>query len=226
MKKNRMMRLASVLLVAVLMTTCTISGTFAKYVTSAGSSDSARVAKFGVTITANGKTFAEAYDTENEKVASTVVSATYDTDDTHLVAPGTSGDMAKMVLSGTPEVDVKVTYVGTFDLSDNWVDSNGDYYCPLEITIKGETTETVKGLNYSSVTAFEDAVKAKIDGYSKTYQANTDLSTKGSESLGISWTWAFEGNDDVKDTFLGDQAAAGNAATVILSVVTTVTQID
>lgn len=45
MRKNRMMRAASALLVAVLMTTCTISGTFAKYVTSADSTDTARVAK-------------------------------------------------------------------------------------------------------------------------------------------------------------------------------------
>ena len=47
MKKNRMMRAASALLVAVLMTTCTISGTFAKYTTSATGSDAARVANWG-----------------------------------------------------------------------------------------------------------------------------------------------------------------------------------
>ena len=52
MKKNKMMRLASGLLVAVLITTSTISGTFAKYVTTADAKDEARVAKFGVVITA------------------------------------------------------------------------------------------------------------------------------------------------------------------------------
>ncbi|MFR0985955.1 MAG: hypothetical protein ACLSFZ_04975 [Frisingicoccus sp.] len=45
MKKNRMMRLASSLLVLTLLTTCVISGTFAKYTTQAGGSDTARVAK-------------------------------------------------------------------------------------------------------------------------------------------------------------------------------------
>ena len=64
MKKNTMMRLASVLLIAVLMSTCAISGTFAKYVTSDSSSDSARVARWGF----NGTTlniedlFVAAYD--------------------------------------------------------------------------------------------------------------------------------------------------------------------
>ena len=47
MKKNRMMRLASILLVCVLLTTSVISGTFAKYTTSQDASDSARVAHWG-----------------------------------------------------------------------------------------------------------------------------------------------------------------------------------
>ena len=62
MKKNRMMRLASGLLVAVLMTTSMISGTFAKYVTTASASDNARVAKWGVTLAANGLLYSEVYD--------------------------------------------------------------------------------------------------------------------------------------------------------------------
>ena len=57
MRNNRMMRAASALLVAVLLTTSTISGTFAKYVTEKEVSDTARVAKWGVEIDAelNGK---------------------------------------------------------------------------------------------------------------------------------------------------------------------------
>ena len=50
MKKNTMMRVASALLVAVLLSTCAISGTFAKYVTTASGSDTARVAKWDVQI--------------------------------------------------------------------------------------------------------------------------------------------------------------------------------
>ncbi|MDE6767712.1 MAG: hypothetical protein K2J35_05915, partial [Eubacterium sp.] len=61
MKKNKMMRIASALLVLCLLTTCVISGTFAKYVTSNDGSDSARVAKFGVSVTVSGSTFAKEY---------------------------------------------------------------------------------------------------------------------------------------------------------------------
>ncbi len=46
MKKNTMMRIASVLLVAVVLTTCAISGTFAKYTSEKEVSDSATVAKW------------------------------------------------------------------------------------------------------------------------------------------------------------------------------------
>ena len=50
MKKNKMMRLASCLLVLVMLSTSMISGTFAKYVTTGSAEDTARVAKFGVDI--------------------------------------------------------------------------------------------------------------------------------------------------------------------------------
>ena len=61
MKKNKMMRLASSLLVAVLLTSSVISGTFAKYVTSDGASDSARVAKFGVIVDVVSNAFSDSY---------------------------------------------------------------------------------------------------------------------------------------------------------------------
>lgn len=217
MKKNKMMRIASVLLIAVIFTTCAISGTFAKYVTSGKGSDSARVAKFGVTVTGTADTFKETYakdDSSFTLAANTVVS----TED--VVAPGTSGEMAAFTLSGTPEVAVRVTFAGTLELGDKWVDSTSAYYCPIEITV-GSTV--LKGKDYSSADLFEADVKAEIATYSKDYAANTTLSTI---APAISWKWTFEGNDDVKDTYLGDQAANGNAASISLNVTATVTQID
>lgn len=52
MKKNKMLRLASVLLIVVILTTCVIGGTLAKYTTSDSAADTARVAQWGVTVTA------------------------------------------------------------------------------------------------------------------------------------------------------------------------------
>lgn len=221
MMKHWSFKTAGILLVLVLMTSCFVGGTFAKYTTAAEGMDSARVAKFGVTITANGTSFAEKYATNDAEVAGTIANSVVSMD--KVIAPGTQGNMASMTLTGTPEVAVKVTYEATVDLSANWKDATGTYYCPLEIKVGDDT---LKGTAFASAADFAAAVKAKIDAYSKQYAAGTDLSAQGADSLQISWAWAFDGNDDVKDTYLGDQAAAGNAATVSIKVKTTVTQID
>ena len=89
MRKNRMMRAASALLVAVLMTTCTISGTFAKYVTEVSSEDFARVAKWGFEPSAMDLSdlFKDAYDLNPDGTIE-VDSAT----PADVIAPGTWGE--------------------------------------------------------------------------------------------------------------------------------------
>ena len=241
-KTGKTMRVAGLLLALVLVTSCFVGGTFAKYVTSGGGTDEARVAKFGVKVTATGDVFAEEYDAKDPKVdgydgkviAKSVISSDK-TKHEKVVAPGTAKENALTVsVTGTPEVAVKVEYVAhvTFNESltepDNWKDKDGHYYCPLVITVNGTA---YKGLDYASATEFEDAVEGAINSLTKNYPANTDLSQSGSKGVAISWEWPFEGGEgskqtDVKDTYLGDQAAAGKAATVGIVVATTVTQID
>ena len=53
-KKNVLMRSAGLLLALVLVTSCFVGSTFAKYTVSESGFDTARVAKFGVNIEANG----------------------------------------------------------------------------------------------------------------------------------------------------------------------------
>lgn len=223
-KKNNALRAASTLLIAVLLSTCAISGTFAKYVTSGSGTDSARVAKWGVEITATGETFAKSYakdDTSFTVDTYTVVSAA----DDKVVAPGTNGNMAAFTLNGIPETAFRVSFDGTMELGDKWVDAEGGYYCPIKIKV-GNTT--FNGVDYTSAADFQTAVNNKIAAFSKDYAANVDLSTIAADAPAISWSWPFYTSDenDVKDTYLGNQAAAGNAATISLSVSATVTQID
>lgn len=227
MEENKMMRVVFSLLVAVLLTTCAISGTFAKYVTSGSNSGSARVAKFGVTVSGTADVFKKTYAKDGQSVtlnADTVVS----TED--VVAPGTSGSMANFTITGTPEVAVRVEFAGELELGNNWVDSNSAYYCPIEITVG---KETVKGLSYKSADDFEKAVNAEIAKYTQDYEAGTDLSTIGAAAPTISWAWAFNNDDekdthldDKKDTYLGNQADPSKVANISLSVTATVTQID
>ena len=219
-RSSMMVRLVAVLAVTMMFTMCFVGGTFAKYTTSKFADDDARVAKWGVTVSGTADTFKETYAKDNISftLAENTVVSTED-----VVAPGTSGDMAAFTITGQPEVAVNVKFEGTLELGGNWKDAGGNYYCPIEITV-GSTI--FKGKDYASADLFESAVNAKIATYTKDYEANTDLRTIGGDALAISWKWAFEGNDDVKDTYLGDQAASGNAATISLDVTVTVTQID
>ena len=228
MKKNKMMRIASVLLIAVLMTTCAISGTFAKYVTDAEGTDSARVAKWGVEITANGETFttSETGTVNASATANTVLSAGAVSDISDVVAPGMSGEMVAMTLEGTPEVAVKVTYAAEIEF-DGWLDESGALYLPIIVTIDG-TAYSAAGTNCTTAEAFATYLENKIAEYSCEYAAGTNLSTVENDSLAISWEWAYYVDDDtdVKDTYLGDQAADGTPSTISFTVTTTVTQID
>lgn len=229
-KKNVLMRSAGLLLVLVLVTSCFVGSTFAKYTVSESGFDTARVAKFGVNILANGTMFAREYD------EGTAVKSVISTD--KVVAPGTSGEMVRMAISGTPEVAVNVQYAATLTLNDKWKDKEGNFYCPLRITIAtSEGNEHYYGLDYTNATLFAQAVQDAIGHFNAQYAAGTDLSTitaDGSKlAPTVSWAWAYEGTGthtvtqtDEKDTYLGDQAAKGNAAEIQLTVQTTVTQID
>ena len=234
MKKNVMMRLAAVLLVCVLVTTCGISGTFAKYVTEGKAEDSARVAKFGVTVTGKSGSDNSMF---NTTYSDTDAGVTVESDEA-VVAPGTNGTLTGFTVTGTPEVDVIVAYEdATVELGNNWIDKDDTtkFYCPLTFTVSTNSgTSTLCGLDYESADAFEDAIEAAIKGAKGYYDAGTDLSTVN-DDLTISWSWAFvdatgsaNNQTDAKDTFLGDRAAAdeANAGTISVSITCTVTQVD
>ena len=239
MKKNVMMRLASFLLVAVLISTSAISGTYAKYVTQESGSDKARVAKWGVVIDAdNFGMFATDYKTDDTSATFTgeysVSSAEGDRD--KVMAPGTKGSFADIKITGTPEVAVDVAIVPTVTITGDWL-VEGDFYCPVVITVG---SEAICGLKYDSAAAFAAAIEAKIKGNSAQYAPNTDLSTiYDTTNLDLAWEWAFEDADhealacdcaagaqtDEKDTDLGDKAVAGDLE-ISIGVAITVTQID
>ena len=245
-RKNHTLKLAGILLALVLVTSCFVGGTFAKYVTTGTGSDSARVAKFGVTVTANGTMFAKEYDTNTENVKKLITKSVISSNDEEkVVAPGTSGKMVSMTLAGTPEVAVNVRYTANVKV-DNWVykakeSETGEFYCPITIKVGTDKVGTDKvgtvsicGLDYDNAESFERAVVEAINGYSANYAPGTDLTDLNTvKAPSVSWAWTFENGgvyekkqDNVKDTYLGDQAAKGKAATISLEVVTTVTQID
>lgn len=240
MKKNVMMRLACFLLVAVLISTSAISGTYAKYVTQDQGFESARVAKFGVEIEADSFGMFEA-DYKKDDASATftgdysVSAAAGDRDD--LLAPGTKGSFANIAITGTPEVAVDVAIAATVEVSNNWVDSNGTYYCPVVVTVG---TEAICGLKYASAAEFAAAIEKALEDKSAQYAPNTNLAdTYDTTNLDLAWEWAFEDADhvalacdcaagaqnDVQDTDLGDLAVTQDIY-ISIGVAITVTQVD
>lgn len=215
MRKNRTMRLAALLLALTLITSCFVGGTFAKYVTSGTSEDSARVAKFGVTIDMEADPmFAAEYDTDDTEYTGAVSVKSFNGEDL-VVAPGTNSgnNAATFSISGTPEVATKVSitldvtedvflkaatdkytdwtaapYDETFDLAE-------DYY-PVVFTLKQNGVALASG----NLTA----IKEFVEEYAETayYAPGTVLDAE----FELSWAWAFDG-DDQADTLLGNLAA-------------------
>ena len=243
------MRVAGLLLALVLVTSCFVGGTFAKYVTSGTGVDHAKVAKWGVTVVGSSDMFAPTYAKDDDSLTVSANSVAESNNKDNLVAPGTKKDNAAVVtLSGKPEVAVRVTYdADSFALTGRWAYNDGktgsadEYYCPLIFKITdGTTTKTIDcmGEGMKSVDDVKTAVKKAVADFSADYAPNTDLSAVGHNGLKISWEWPFEGDTahpnqtDVKDTYLGNLATATGAEShntipaVYVVVTATVTQVD
>lgn len=115
MKKNIAMRTAGALLIGVMLTTCIISGTYAKYVTSESKSDTARVAKFGVVASVSGDLFGSSYSatTTDDSVqawAEKAPTVAASVKEELVVAPGTKNDKGMTIaVTGKPEVSTAVS---------------------------------------------------------------------------------------------------------------------
>lgn len=234
-KKNVLMRSAGLLLVLVLVTSCFVGSTFAKYTVGDKGTATARVAKFGVAVTASGDMFAKTYATDDQS-AGAIANSVASTE--NVVAPGTKKEgFVAATITGTPEVAVRVSYkLDAADLViDGWNLADGSFYCPLVFRIKAADggNTVISGTGFTKVNEMKAALVNAVAAYTKDYAPGTDLSDQNADTLTISWEWPFETGADaekpannVKDTYLGDQAAAGNAAKIQLTLATTVTQID
>lgn len=217
MRKNKMMRAASGLLVAVLLSTCAISGTFAKYTTSADGTDSARVAKWGFT---GGSTI----------TISDLFKNTYDTtvnSSTDVIAPGTTGSADfGFTYGGNGSVTApEVAY--TFNVSTDGSSCDKSIQDNANIQWKLDNGE------WGTWDQLTTAIKA-LDGNKSDdrYEPNTlpkEFKTAGPNKHTISWQWIFktsgegEGAQDTTDTDMGN---AAELAKVELKITVTATQID
>ncbi len=227
MKKNVMMRAASALLVAVLLTTCAISGTFAKYTTSTTGSDSARVAYWGF----------------DENAATTI--AMFDGEYTNVKSSGEVDGFSKVIAPGTaktttfafgytnyktdkiqkPEVAYTFTVAPKITGDYDSLDANPNFKWTLQAPGADAATK------YDTVDALLAAVKALSGDATgtKDYAAGElpAAFTSADEAYTIGWEWAYETADDAAqdatDTAMGNAEALEN---VTFEITITATQID
>ena len=225
--KNKFFKIASLMIMLCLISTCAIGTTFAKYVTNDAAYDSARVAKWGVQLEmVSDKLFNNEYQSHDANYAGLTVKSD---NGNKLVAPGTSGKTA-FSISGTPEVATRIT-ISMTNVSDvvlpaGSVAGQDAAYYPVVFTLK----QTNGATDVVLVTGTLADIQAFLTAYSGAeYAPNTDLHAE----FELSWEWAYSVNDftDKMDTLLGDIMAGeadveNSSINVAYNLSVTVTQID
>ena len=189
MKKNRMMRVAVMLLALTLMTSCFVGGTFAKYVSTASGSDTATVADWNIQFKANDGAGQQLQYTNAVTVDlfATIKDSNGSDNETdissgRLIAPGTSGSF-KFSIENDSEVTAryKIDYTVTESVD-----------IPIEFSVD-------HGTNWVNNLADVDWQELAIGS--------------GAVEVTIQWRWAFgDGSTDEADTTLG---LAGDATVTV-----------
>ena len=197
MEKNKTMKMILITLLIAMIALVLVSGTYAKYTSSASGSDTARVAKWSFTVggtdivaenTFTFDLFKTIKDTDG-KTETDVVSANAD----KVIAPGTSGSF-DLVLENKSETSAKygITYTVTNTAS-----------IPVQFSVNG---------------------KDSTDNLANVVESDTDTklaANNGTKTITIQWKWAYDG-DDTTDVNLGK---VGTAKLIVQADVTA-TQID
>ena len=196
MKKNKMMRIASVLLVAVLLSTCAISGTFAKYTSTVTGSDSVTVAKWSI----------EVNDTEiavnNPSVTFDLfaTNAQYDEEGNDVaverIAPGTKGSF-NFKVENTSEVSVKYTIKFTATFPEGIDSTRFKFYSDAAMTQELTATDG----KYTAANAVE-----------------VEVGDTTAKVVNVYWQWTF--GEDENDTALGILAQNGTTVVTVNPTIT------
>lgn len=211
MKKNKVLRLASVLMMACLLTTCVISGTFAKYVSTTSAQDQARVAYWGfkgATLEINDL-FDSAYD---GSVGSTV----------DVIAPGTTGSTTiqyEYNANGSitaPEVAYKFEVSTEGSACATVIQDNANIAWAL---VAGDTAPEADSAEWGTWSA----LLTEIAGLSVERVEAGNLPALSQNEYTIAWKWDFE-KDAAGNT--ADTEMSDSLAEVVLKITVTATQID
>lgn len=201
MKKNIAMRLASGLMLSCLLSTCVISGTFAKYTTEATGSDNARVAKWGFT-------------GENANIALTdLFLNAYDNVTgvgSDVIAPGTTNSANFTFAYSNPTAKPEVAYTFTVSTKDSACDDAIKNNPNIKWSLDGVVCD-----DWDDLLADIQALDGTAGDAGKDYAAGTlPEAFDENQTHTVSWVWYFDAetdgavDNDVNDTTMGNAATA------------------
>ena len=210
MKKNRITRLAILLLALTMVVLILVSGTYAKYTSTATGTDSVTVAKWSIGVKSNGGTAKEIAVQPETTVEFNLFDTINDTGNAadeedvsdNLIAPGTAGSFSLQVVNSS-EVTAKYGITYTVTNSEN---------VPLKFS-------TDNGAHWSNDLT---TLNTSID------DTNSVIAIGGSSTATtVLWKWDYEDDRDAADTTLGIKGqTAGGAPTVTVLATITATQVD
>ena len=212
MKKNVMMRVASIMLVLVLLTSSVISGTFAKYTTSVESKDAARVAKWGFEPVA--------MNLDNLFLSSYTNVVSNNGDD--VIAPGTTGwtsfAFAFDETNGAEGPEVAYTFgIAVEAKCDDAILNNANIQWKLDDNDWGTWDKMIADIT---------ALSGDASGV-KQYAPNTLPAgfTAADEPHTIAWRWIFSNSaaNDAFDTAMGNDDVLAKCS---IKITVTATQVD
>jgi hypothetical protein len=241
-KNKNTFRVAALLLVACLISSVMLSGTFAKYTSEYAGQDTALVARWDLTMT-DGETefsvapnvatldlFSHLYDTNILSTAGTE----------KIIAPGVSGDFVLSLTNNSDvaaEIKFDISKTGAeipmqFAITDNEdFDFDDEDYQDLILDDIGELTDALNG-------ALSDEI------FDESYQnglielAASDDESNSKSTIKVHWRWPFGTSDlvndetNVADTTLGTDSAAaaappdGQRTSYTLNIAITATQVE
>lgn len=204
MKKNKRMRTASGLMIAALLTTSMISGTFAKYTTADAAQDSARAAKWGVNLGISGRLYGDAYAgaDSNTIVSNTDSSVTVKSSaaGTDVIAPGTrnSNSGLHITLNGTPEVSTRV--YGTIKTQNIYL-KKGEYGVMVEAhDVKAEDFANGGNEYYTETGGAYEKAKGYTQGTGVTYYTLENVANVESNYYPVVYSGAKVTGSKTKDS--------------------------
>ena len=219
MKHSKTTKAMALMLSMVMITSVFVGNTLSRYVTSVSSTDSARVAVWGIN---GGTSTMNLFDVEYIKDGKIVAaSSNKDTNpDDKIIAPGTAGEAEFNIINFEQNVAPEVMYEVAIELDDSQIADEIRNNTSIQWKLDDGAWGTLDALKTSILSLSGDTSGVKVFEPGQFADA-----FEGTQSHKIAWQWVMDNSNNTTDTDMGNLAVNGPISAVI-KVGITATQVD